>query len=676
MANGSPGNDYLSNIDPQNYGFDGNDTINGNIVSGTAYADGGKGNDLIAFSQIDTVTALGKAYGGEGNDRLMGTWRDDYLDGGDGSDFIQANTTLRSGGTDTLVGGGGADGLYGHYGNDIIHGGDGDDQAVWIDQGPLGFDNKSSGFQGGLYGDYGDDQLFGDGGNDDLYGGFGRDMLDGGTGSDRLHGGLGDDAYYVTSTDSVFENAGEGLDVVYALETFVLGAGQEVELLTAKADADIDLTGNEFDQTFYGTDGDNSIFGLGGDDDIYGGYGADDLHGGDGNDMLFSTDESDELYGDGGDDLFIVASNEKVFESAGQGKDKVAVMDSYVLGKGQEIEQLYAFSGYSVFQLTGNELSQEIVGNAAANILHDGGAGSADTLRGLGGDDVYLIYNSDDVIVEVAGEGSFDRAGSAVDFALGAGVYVEKLTTTTQTGTAAIDLKGNALQQEIVGNAGSNVLHDGGVGAADTLRGLGGNDTYRIFNAGDKIVERGSEGAYDVVMAAVDYVLTQGAYIERLATNGTAGTSGIDLTGNELVQEVVGNSGANRLDGKGGDDIVKGLGGNDTLAGGTGTDVFVFNSALSDSTNVDIISDFSVAADTIHLDNAFFTALTTTGALTASTFKDIADGPKDASDRIIYNSDTGNLYYDADGSGGLYGNVKFAVIATLAQLTAAAFEVI
>jgi Ca2+-binding RTX toxin-like protein len=71
-----------------------------------------------------------------------------------------------------------------------------------------------------------------------------------------------------------------------------------------------------------------------------------------------------------------------------------------------------------------------------------------------------------------------------------------------------------------------------------------------------------------------------------------------------------------------------------------------------------------------------FASLTATGVLAASAFKDVADAPKDANDRIIFNSDTGALYYDADGSGEAFGNVNFAVLTGAPGLVAADFLVI
>ena len=72
-----------------------------------------------------------------------------------------------------------------------------------------------------------------------------------------------------------------------------------------------------------------------------------------------------------------------------------------------------------------------------------------------------------------------------------------------------------------------------------------------------------------------------------MTTNGSTGTTGIDLTGNEFVQSITGNAGANRLEGKGGSDTLRGLGGNDT---------FVFASTIG-AVNVDTIVDFNVADD-------------------------------------------------------------------------------
>jgi serralysin len=93
------------------------------------------------------------------------------------------------------------------------------------------------------------------------------------------------------------------------------------------------------------------------------------------------------------------------------------------------------------------------------------------------------------------------------------------------------------------------------------------------------------------------------------------------------------------------------------LSGGAGSDSFVFNSALVG--NVDQITDFSAPHDAIQLENAVFAALTTTGVLSAAAFA--VGAAADADDRIIYDSNTGALYYDADGTGA-GGRVQFATL--------------
>ena len=57
-----------------------------------------------------------------------------------------------------------------------------------------------------------------------------------------------------------------------------------------------------------------------------------------------------------------------------------------------------------------------------------------------------------------------------------------------------------------------------------------------------------------------------------------------------------------------------------------------------------------MANDTFQLENAAFTALTTTGTLAAGQFR-VGTQALDANDFIIYNNVTGALLYDANGNG-------------------------
>ena len=150
------------------------------------------------------------------------------------------------------------------------------------------------------------------------------------------------------------------------------------------------------------------------------------------------------------------------------------------------------------------------------------------------------------------------------------------------------------------------------------------------------------------------------------SAEGVSGTAGINLTGDEVAQKIFGNAGTNLIDGKGG---------SDTLYGGGGKDYFTFSSTLG-AANVDTISDFNASADTIRLEKAIFTALTATGALAASAFwASTAGVAHDSNDRIIYDTDTGRLFYDANGTGS-GGGIHFATLTGHPTITAADFVVI
>lgn len=143
---------------------------------------------------------------------------------------------------------------------------------------------------------------------------------------------------------------------------------------------------------------------------------------------------------------------------------------------------------------------------------------------------------------------------------------------------------------------------------------------------------------------------------------------------------VVGNSGNNVLTGTPGNDVLFGLGGNDTLTGGAGADQFVFNTALNKTSNVSTVVDFSHAeGDRIALDHTIFSALTAVAlgaALTANNFYASTNGAAHlATDHILYNSTTGALSYDADGTGAAAA-VQFAVLTHHPTLVASDFMLV
>ncbi len=320
------------------------------------------------------------------------------------------------------------------------------------------------------------------------------------------------------------------------------------------------------------------------------------------------------------------------------------------------------FGGFSGDTLRGEGGNDRLFGEAGADTLY-GGAG-ADRMEGGADNDTYVVDNVGDVVVEALGGGIADRVLASVNYALKAGVEVETLGTNAPAGTAPIHLTGNALAQTINGNAGANMLNDGGGAAADTLRGLGGNDVYVVHNSGAVIVEAGGQGT-DSVLTSVDYVLKNGISVETLGTTSATGTSAIDLTGNSIGQTLRGNAGSNVIDGKGGADTLTGFG---------GKDFFVFSSAIGASS--DTVTDFNVTDDTIRLENAIFTKLTNTGALNTAFFRSNSTGTAvDGNDYVLYDNTDGKLYYDADGSGA-GSKIHFATLTSAPAVTNLDFVVI
>ena len=217
-------------------------------------------------------------------------------------------------------------------------------------------------------------------------------------------------------------------------------------------------------------------------------------------------------------------------------------------------------------------------------------------------------------------------------------------------------LRGENGNDHIEGGDGNDLM-DGGAGA-DTMIGGLGNDTYIVDNAGDTVSEAGGQGQ-DEVRTSVSWTLTAGADVETLRTTSDAGVGAINLTGNASGNVVRGNNGNNVINGGDGDDELTGLGGQDS---------FLFNTALSEAFNIDVITDFNVDDDTIVLDDDIFSSSLTPGNSVAGSQFVIGAAALDAGDRIIYDDTTGAVYYDSDGTGGA-AQIQFAELSPGLALT-------
>jgi Ca2+-binding RTX toxin-like protein len=140
------------------------------------------------------------------------------------------------------------------------------------------------------------------------------------------------------------------------------------------------------------------------------------------------------------------------------------------------------------------------------------------------------------------------------------------------------------------------------------------------------------------------------------------------MAGSEAGVTLTGTSGDDQLTGTEGDDLIFGLAGNDELLGGAGADRFVFDTALDSTANLDTIADFTADQDEIVLHNSIFNELIEEGTLSAVNFHAGSTGmAADDNDYILYNTTTGALSYDADGSGQGVA-VEFAVLSTKPQI--------
>ena len=274
------------------------------------------------------------------------------------------------------------------------------------------------------------------------------------------------------------------------------------------------------------------------------------------------------------------------------------------------------------------------------NDVLDGGLGR-NTLTGGTGDDLYLVSAAGDKVVENAGEG-IDTVQTGVA-KYSTAKNVENLTFTSDvahTGT------GNELANHLIGGGGSDVLN--GLAGADVLEGGSGDDIYYVDNIGDSLIEAAGGGS-DTVFSTVSYTLA--AEVENLTLQSSK--TPLNATGNASDNVLIGNRSDNVLSGLGGDDTLAGGKGLDTLTGGSGSDTFLFDTSPSTTLNFDRVTDFVSGTDRLAFDQTVFKAFTAVGAINAAAFLSGAgvNVAHDADDRLIYNTTTGALWYDADGTG-------------------------
>ncbi|WP_157961424.1 calcium-binding protein [Microvirga flavescens] len=353
--------------------------------------------------------------------------------------------------------------------------------------------------------------------------------------------------------------------------------------------------------------------------DLYLGRGDDVAYGGDGSETVFVGLGEDFFDGGAGIDTLLLS-----YDWAGI-NDKHAVdlriTDKQVVGAGSQMTLR------NVENLVGGDADDRFIGNDAANTLI--GNGGNDTLDGYDGDDLLSGGAGNDLLVGGAGS---DTA-----------VFTGKFSDYTITVVAGAGIK-------ITDNRTSG---DG----ADYLGGV----EFALF----------SDRIYTLPPVPPVGPVTPSKPAETPATPTTTDTPPVKTMAKNLTFK--GGKKADTFVGGKGHDLLNGGLGNDRLTGDEGQDTFVFNSKLG-SKNVDRITDFTHADDSIKLSKAIFSKLQK-GILSKDAFW-VGAKAHDKSDRIIFDDKTGALYYDADGTGKKYGAIKFAQLEAKTLLEANDFFIV
>jgi Ca2+-binding RTX toxin-like protein len=493
-------------------------------------------------------------------------------------------------------------------------------------------------------------------------------VLIGAEGVDSMDGGNGSDIYLITSathhSDSEVRDTGTGASdsdelrfasvtagetlTVYSgdigLERITIGTGTaSTAILTGTTALHIDASAAVNPLTITGNSGDNKLIATAFNDTILGGDGLDAMNGGDGSDLYViqsslhhNAAEISDSGSTGTDELrfsSVTASQTLAIFAGDTGLERV------VIGTGTSTSPI--LSGTTNLNINAvnapNRLA--IIGNNGANFLE--GTSFGDILTGNGGADSLLGNAGNDTI---DGGDGIDK----MDGGDGSDLYI--IFSNLQHSAAEIS--------------------DSGLTGTDELRfaSTTANQTLTIFSSdkGLEIVSIGTGSA-----SAPDITATT-----ALNVNAAAAPNALQISGNNGANSLTGSTFADNISGNTGNDSLNGGLGNDTLIGGAGADVFRFDSILNPSSNVDRIIDFSIAEnDRVQLENAVFTALITVGGLAASAFRNSTfSSASTTAQRILYNSLTGDLLYDPDGTNPLAPTL-FAKLDAALALTSGQFTV-
>lgn len=283
------------------------------------------------------------------------------------------------------------------------------------------------------------------------------------------------------------------------------------------------------------------------------------------------------------------------------------------------------------------------------------------------------------------------------------------------SGTSSNDqIFGLAGNDTILGGAGDDTI-DGGAGI-DFLDGGSGSDTYKILAAQGEfdLINDSGNGDIDVLKNIGNSAITLNQFLSsngievvdgnNFAVLGNENANVLDfstvnlqnvlyINGNNGNDTITGSAANDDLRGGAGNDTIYGGAGNDTIRGGTGNDYIdggagmdnLFGGAGADifvihrpTDGVDTINDFSAIQDRFNLSsgvNGFGDVLGEIGVLATSRFTSGSAATTNAH-RLIYNNQSGELFFDADGNGSAFQQVQIAQLSNNPNLTANNFRIV
>jgi Ca2+-binding RTX toxin-like protein len=398
----------------------------------------------------------------------------------------------------------------------------------------------------------------------------------------------------------------------------------------------------------------------------------DSLRGGDWDDILVGGSQSISIVGTRVESFIGGKGNDFI---AGNGN--AAEMGAVTNGDVDRVD--YQFDPSSVLVTLGGGWARDGWGNT--DTLRDinmvRGSNQSDSLFGGNPNNDYFEgfegLRGDDIIDGLSGNDRVDYAASPDKVEVNLALGFAKDGWGSQDSLFNIEqARGSDFNDTLIGDANNNSFI-GGAGN-DTLDGAAGNDqaNYRSIDYdadGDGLGVVVNLGASTLAGGTWESA-TFGSVLAGHATDSWGGDDTLisieDVAGSVYNDVIVGSAVANVIDSGYGDD---------KLTGGGGADIFHFGQSLNwggsplpASNNVDTITDFTTGSDKLRLDDAVFTSLT---GFTAANFK-TGTGPivLDGNDYLYFDTSSGSLYYDSDGSTG--GEVLFAVLngGTAASLAA------